>query len=349
MGLKEYVIRRILLMIPVLLGVALLIFSITQMIPPFHRALLYITNPEKLTKEGREEVIVKYGLNESAIAQFGHWFNNILHRNFGMSYIAKKPVLDVIMSKWPATIEIVMFAAPLIIIIGTYLGILSAMYRDLIVDHIIRIFSLIGWSLPTFWFGLILIAVFTGWLQLLPRSIYGRVSSETFFNVINSPQFVQYTGIYSVDGILNGRLDVTAEVLCNLVLPVTTLVVVSVAGLARVMRSSMLEALTKGYVITAKAKGLKFREVINKHVRRNALIPVVTLSGLYVAGMLNGLVITETIFRIGGLGMWAWESTYNMDIAAVVAFALFTGILFVVSNLIVDILYAYIDPRIRLG
>ena len=353
MGLREYIIRRLILFIFVLLGVAVLVFSIIQLIPAEQRIILYVTNPQHLTGSEIEKVIAKYHLRDPPIIQFFYWLDNILHGNFGLSRISHEPVLDAILSRWPATIEVVMFTFPPIVLVGVYLGIISAVHRDKPVDHAVRLFSLVGWALPTFWFALILIAIFAGWLHWLPApSPRGRLSPELYNQVvlgIGGQKIKLYTGIYTIDGILNGRLDVVADTIIHLILPIITLTVVSVAGLARVMRSSMLEALMKGYTVTARAKGLKFKDVINKHVRRNALIPVVTLSALYVAGMLNGLVITETVFRIGGLGRWAYESAYQTDQAAIVAFSLFAATMFVIANLIADILYAYIDPRIRLG
>jgi peptide/nickel transport system permease protein len=160
--------------------------------------------------------------------------------------------------------------------------------------------------------------------------------------------FIRYTGLNTIDGLLNGQFWITVDQVQHLVLPVTVLVTIQVALIVRIMRSSMLEALGKGYITTARAKGLSQKEVINKHARKNALIPTITLSGLLVAGMLNGVVITETVFGLSGVGQWAANSALNMDIAAVLGFTLFSGFLFVMANLIVDILYAYIDPRIRL-
>jgi peptide/nickel transport system permease protein len=150
------------------------------------------------------------------------------------------------------------------------------------------------------------------------------------------------------DGVLNGQLWVTVDALKHVILPVVVIVTIDVALLIRVMRSSMLETLGKAYIISARAKGLKEKVVIYRHARRNALIPVATLSGMLVAGLLGGLVITETVFAFGGLGQWAATSAIQIDIASVLGYAVLTALMFVIANLIVDILYAYIDPRIRL-
>jgi peptide/nickel transport system permease protein len=245
-----------------------------------------------------------------------------------------------------------MFAAPIIIFIGIYLGVQSAIHRNGFIDHICRVVSIIGWSLPSFWLGLILISVFSGQLRWVS---IGPLSQEGINHVANTALFTRYTGVSVFDGVLNSitRLDIsqlgiTLDALAHVILPVIVIVTIDVALLIRVMRSSMLEALNKQYIITAKAKGLSKNVVIYKHARRNALIPVATLSGMLVAGLLGGLVITETVFAYGGLGMWAARAALSTDIPAVLGYAILTAVIFVIANLIVDILYAYIDPRIRL-
>jgi len=343
MGLREYIIRRIIMIIPIIIGAVILIFAVVQLIPPGSRALLYVRTERDL--QFLEQIIKAYKLDASPIEQFADWLRQILQGNFGWTRVGRGPVLNVMFAKWPATIEIVMFAAPLTIIFGIILGVISAVHRDKLPDHITRLISIAGYSLPSFWLGLILLSltyVTTGTV------ITGRVSSSVQ-NIVKSPAWHVYTGLYTIDGIINGRFDVVLDALKHLALPVIVITTINMAGIIRLMRSSMLEALTKNYIITAKAKGLKNTKVINKHARRNALIPVVTISGLMVAGMLSGLVITETVFAFEGVGQWAAQCATQLDIAGVIGFTIFTGLLFVISNLIVDILYAYIDPRIRLG
>jgi peptide/nickel transport system permease protein len=183
---------------------------------------------------------------------------------------------------------------------------------------------------------------FTG---LLPPDRLGHQMSI----VVNSADFVRYTHINTIDAILNLNGPVLLDALRHIVLPVTTLSIVSVAFIMRLMRSSMLESLGKGYILTARAKGLAERVVVNKHARRNALIPVITVSGYVFAGLANGVVITETIFTFKGIGWWAAQAATRLDIASVLGFALFNAVLFVLVNLIVDILYTRVDPRVRLG
>ena len=344
MGLLEFTVRRLILLIPTLIGVTLLIFAVTQMIDPNIRALLYVTSDKQLDK--LPEVIAKYGLDRPFYEQYFSWITQVLQGNLGISKSANnQPVLDVLLKRFPATLELTLYSAPLIIFFGIYLGVKSAVHKDTIIDHVTRALAIVGWSLPSFWLGIILLSIFYGGLGWFPPA---RLDGPAY-TFVQSADWHKYTGLYTIDGLLNGQPWITFEAFRHLVLPVLVLTVIQVALLIRVMRSSMLESLSKGYIVTAKAKGLKNIEVINRHARRNALIPVVTLSGMLVAGMLGGLIITETVFAFPGIGQFAAAAALMTDIPAVLGFALFTGTIFVVANLLVDILYAFIDPRIKLG
>jgi dipeptide transport system permease protein len=357
MGLLTFVTRRMILLIPVLLGVTILIFVITMLFPPATRASIYMKNLKASTVTERNaiinETIYAYGLNNPFYVQYFTWLGQVLQGNLGWSMTDMQPVIQSIMTRFPATLEIVLYSAPIIVFVGIFLGVQSAVHRDKMVDHVTRSVSIMGWSLPSFWLGMLLITVF---YLYLGQSMFspGRLSSTALFHVHEPGEYRQYTGLYTIDGILNGQLWITADAITHLILPIFVLVTIQVALLIRVMRSSMLEALSKPYIIAAKAKGLTQKEVINKHARRNALIPVVTLSGLLVGGMLTGLTITETVFGLGGLGAWAAAAALGTggagpDIPSVLAFAMLSAIVFVVANLVVDVLYAYIDPRIRLA
>ena len=343
MGMKAYIVRRVLLFIPTLLGVTLLIFAILQFFTPEERASAYIRgtpkNPDVIYR-----VIEKYHLDAPLHIQYYFWITRVLSGDLGIAKSAGNiPVSVALLKGIPATFELVIFSIPSIIFLGIYLGIKSAVNRDKASDHIIRIFSIIGWSLPTFWSALILISIFYGGLGWVSA---GRLSNEAY-GVVTSPNFIRYTRINTIDGILNGQLWITIDALKHIVLPVINLTIISVALIVRVMRSSMLEELSKGYILTAKAKGLSNDVVINKHAKRNALIPVVTISGVLTAGLLTGVVITETVFNYKGIGYFAAHAALQMDIPSVLGFALFVGLVYSVANLIVDITYSYIDPRIR--
>ena len=343
MGLKAYIIRRLLLLPVVLFGATLLVFSLIQFLGPEARAALYIRDP----KQARHinEIIEKYHLNDPVYIQYFYWIKEVLHGNLGWSKSVNMPVAEALIKFLPATVELVMFAIPTIIILGIWLGKISAIHKDTVIDHVTRCLSIIGWALPTFWSAILLLSIFYGHLKLFPPE---RLSLDAALYV-NSPNFIRYTGINTIDALLNGQLWIFVDALKHLVLPVINLNIVIVALFMRVMRSSLLETLGKGYIITARAKGLSEKEVINKHAMRNALIPVITLAGPLTAGLITGVVVTETVFNVMGIGRWAWYAATQLDVPAVLGFTLFVGVVYVLTNLIVDVLYAYIDPRIKLG
>ncbi len=344
MELRAYIVRRLLLIIPVLFGVSLLIFALLQLFSPVERVALYVTDPKQFGSVA--DMIAKYGLDQPVWVQYGRWITEIFQGNLGWSKVVAQPVTSAIWNFLPATLELAIFATPLIIFGGIFLGSKAAAHKDKAIDHATRLGAIVGWSLPTFWLGLMLLMVFYGlFTGLLPPE---RLSTEMNI-LVHSESFTQYTKLHIVDAILNGNGRVLLDSLRHLVLPVITLTIVSMAFIMRLMRSSMLEALGKGYILTARAKGLDENTVVSKHARRNALIPVLTVSGYIFAGLVNGVVITETIFNYKGLGWWAWQSAVNLDVSGILGFALFNGVLFVFTNLVVDLLYARIDPRVRLG
>lgn len=344
MEFRAYIIRRLLLLIPVLFGVTLLIFGLLQMFSPIERAALYITDPKQFAD--LPNIIAKYGLDQPVWVQYGNWMNQIFHGNLGWSRVVSKPVVDAIIDFLPATVELALFAAPLIILGGIYLGSKAAAHKDKPIDHATRFGAILGWSLPTFWLGLMLLMIFYGYFSgLLPPERLGTTTNI----FVNSAEFTRFTKINTIDAILNGNLWVLGETLRHLILPVITLTVVNLAFIMRLMRSSMLETMGKSYIVTARAKGLPESVVVNKHARRNALIPVLTVSGFIFAAIINGVVVTETIFNYKGLGWWTWQSAVRLDVPSVLGFALFNAVLFVFTNLLVDLYYTRIDPRIRLG
>jgi dipeptide transport system permease protein len=342
--LRAYIVRRLILLIPVLLGVTLFIFGITMLFTPVERATLYVTNVRQLND--LPAIIERYGLDRPFIIQYGTWLGQVLRGNLGWSQVVSMPVARAIPHLLPASLELAIFALPLIVLVGIFFGTRSAAHKDKPLDHGTRVMAILGWSLPSFWLGLILLMVFYGYFRgLLPP---GRLSIPIDI-LVDSAGFTRYTHINTIDAILNLNGPVLLDALRHLVLPVTTLSVINMAFIMRLMRSSMLESLGKGYILTARAKGLHERVVLTKHARRNALIPVITVSGYLFAALASGAVITETIFSFKGIGWWAWQAAVRLDIASVLGFALFTASVFVAINLIVDILYTRVDPRVRLG
>ena len=340
-----FITRRSLLLILVLFGVSILLFGILMTFSPERRAAAYVSTPQQV--KDIPKIIKQFGLDDPFYIQYFRWVQEIWKGNLGWSLVASRPVGEAFWTYFPITLEMNLFAAPIVIFLGIWLGTISGIRRDTWVDHTTRIMAIIGWSLPTFLFALVLLMVFYGYFHLFSP---GVLSDQLTMMVLDDPgKFTHYTGMYTFDGILNGRLDVTLDALSHLVLPVMTYVIVVVALNMRVMRSGMIEELSKDYVITAIAKGADRRTVYIKHARRNALLPVVTVAGQLVAMSMEGSIAVEVVFNRHGIGWWLAESAIQLDMPVLLCICLFMGIVFVITNLILDILYAHIDPRIRLN
>ncbi len=344
MSLLSYIIRRLILMVFVLIGVSILIFAVMMLMPPGMRVAAYVSS-DRVTPEMMDAMIAKYGLNDPAPVQYYRWVRNILHGEFGYSVTASAPVINGFAQFFPTTLELVLYAAPLIILVGIFLGTIGAVHKDEPLDHGTRIFAIIGYSLPTFWLGLLLLMLLYGFAGLFPPGVLSNSAHQVVF----SPGFHRYTYILTIDAILNWRWDIFWDALYHLILPVVNLVIINSALVMRLMRSSMLESLGQDYVMTAKAKGADSRTLYRKHARRNAMLPVITVSGLTFAGLMAGAVITETIFDRTGIGWWSARAALQLDVAAIMFNVLFLGTVYVVINLIVDLIYAYVDPRVRLS
>jgi peptide/nickel transport system permease protein len=342
--MPTYIIRRFFLLILVLFGVSVLIFGILMTFSPERRAAAYVTTPQQAKDIPR--IINQFGLDDPFYIQYFRWLKEISKGNMGWSLVAARPVWEAFWRYFPVTLEMNLFAAPIVILFGIWLGTLSAIHKDTWIDHVTRIFAIVGWSLPTFLFALVLLMVFYGYFQLFSPGVLS--DSFSMFIIDNPDKFRRITGMYTVDGILNGRLDVALDALHHLVLPVLTYVIVVVALNMRVMRSGMIEELSKDYVITARAKGADKKTVRIRHARRNALLPVVTVAGQLVAMSMEGSIAVEVVFNRHGIGWWLAESAVQLDMPVLMCICLFMGVVFVVTNLVLDILYAYIDPRIRL-
>ena len=342
--MSKYIIRRLLILPLVMFGLSVLIFGMLMMLDPVERAALYVTNIPK-NPDAIQAIIDKYGLDQPVYIQYGRWLGNILHGNLGWSKTAQMPVTQAIEAYFPATLELGLWSFLPIMIVGTWLGIEAAIHHDTWIDQAARVFSIIGYSFPTFVFGLLALMIFYANLQWFPP---GRLSAWAN-QVVISPDFHTYTGMYTFDGLLNGRPDIFLDALRHLFLPALTLAYVDWALILRVARSSMLEVLNQDYIRTARSKGLPERQVIYGHARPNAMIPVVTIGGLLLVGLLNGVVITETVFNYHGMGLLAANAALNFDAVSVLGIALLAGTVLVIANLVVDILYRYLDPRIELA
>jgi ABC-type dipeptide/oligopeptide/nickel transport system permease component len=341
-----YILRRLLMLPLVLVGVTLLIFALLQLLSPFSRLAMYVNDPNQL-KQGPEELaemVEALGLNDPIWMQYGRWLNAVLHGDLGWSESGRQLVITAIRSRIPGTLELALYAVIPVIFGGIWLGKIAAVHQDKPVDHVGRVAAIVGWSFPTFVFGLFALFLFYGVLRWFPP---GRLSIAAT-RIVHSDAFTSYTGLHTIDALFNGNWLVLGDAFRHLVMPVTSLAILSWALIMRVMRSGMLEAMRQDYVTTARAKGLTERVVINKHARRNALLPVATIAGTMFAGLMGGVVITETVFNRPGLGRFAANAATQLDIPSILGFALFNGIIFVLVNLTVDVLYAYFDPRVRL-
>jgi peptide/nickel transport system permease protein len=353
--MTNYIIRRLIIVPFLLFGTTVLIFIMISFLSPAERSALWLRDVPR-NEAAWDSVIRRYCLDCPIYVQYYRWLvgvpiagtdeisGGVLRGSLGYSRTAHQPVVDLIEERFPATLELALWAVVPIVGGGVWLGVLSAVNHNKPIDQVARVFSIIGYSFPTFVFGLLVLMIFYAKLDWFPP---GRIS-DWASAIIRSDSFHQYTRLITVDAILNLRFDVFLDALRHLVLPIVTLSYLSWALLLRVTRSSMLETLRQDYVTTARAKGLTEKAVINKHARPNALIPVVTIGGATVVGLLNGVVITETIFDFPGIGSAAARAALQLDVVTVLGFVLFTGLILVLANLLVDILYVFIDPRVTL-
>jgi peptide/nickel transport system permease protein len=355
-----YIVRRLLLIPVLLFGVTILLFGMISLLSPDERLALYLRDIPKSAAQA-ETLKRKYGLYDSVFVQYKNWLvgqpvedpntgevsirGGILSGDFGWSKSGSDTIANVIQRRFPATVELALWAIIPIVGVGIWMGVLAAVNHNKLIDQILRVFAIVGTSVPVFVFGLLALMLFYAKLQWFPPSNLSDWAKQ----IVNSSEFVRYTSLNTIDALLNGRLDIFIDGLRHLVLPILTLAYIQWALLLKVTRSSMLESLRQDYVTTARAKGLRERVVINKHARPNAMIPVVTVSGAIVVGLLNGVVITETIYNYPGIGSVAAQAAGQLDVLTVLGFTLFTGIILLLGNLIVDVLYAVVDPRVRLG
>lgn len=356
----QYIVRRIFTSIPVLIGILLVTFSLARLIPGDPcRSIL----GEKATKEICDRFNREKGLDKPVLTQFAIYTSEIVRGDFGTSFRFSKPVVDLLVERLPTTIELAFTALTLSVLVGIPLGVISAVRHNSWIDVFTMVWANAGISMPVFWLGLMLAYVFSLLLKdtpfWLPPS--GRLSPglspATFYQVwgLNVPEkgFLLSTYIFIgrlnvLNAILTGNWKVLGDAIQHLILPSLALSTIPMALIARMTRSSMLEVLGQDYVRTARAKGLPFSGVVVKHAFRNALLPVVTIIGLSLGALMGGAVLTESIFGLSGVGRIMYESITARDYGIVQGFTVVIAVFFVIVNLLVDISYAYLDPRIRL-
>ena len=343
-----YILRRLLFLPVIWFLVTISTFLFMAPLGVHQRLGIYVqVNPESLTSklspEQFQRLIEKYGLADPFYVQYWRWLDGVLHGNWGWSKTAQAPVADALAQRIPVSLELTLFAIAPVILLAIVLGIRSAVKKGRLEDQLIRAVTISGYSLPSFVFGLFALLIFYGILGWFPP---GRLSLYAE-QIVFSPAFHRFTGLVTVDAVLNGRLDILVDALRHLVLPMVTLSYISWAGLTQVTRSSMLETLGQEYVTAARARGIPERRVIYDHARRNAMIPVTTLSLGAIVGLVLGVFITETVFNIRGLGFWGVQAALQYDVPAMLGITVFDTTLIVLGNLAIDIAYTIVDPRIR--
>lgn len=336
MQIRDYVLRRLLVLPILALGVSIVVFSLTRI--GGSPIAIYLSH--EMTPEQVAEVEARFHLDEALPVQYFYWISGVAQGDLGWSGVSSAPVTEVFPDKLAATMELAVSAAVVAVGLGLGLGTFAGARRNRLPDHLTRVFSISGASMPLFWFAILMLIVFwvkLGWFPI------GR-SDPAIFATISHP-----TGLYTVDALLAGNLTAFRDAVWHLILPAVTLGYGATAIIARMMRSSLVEELQEEYVDAARAKGLPERLVLRKHARRNALIPTVTVIGLTFGFLLQGTVVAEIIFRWPGLGRWMADAVLRGDQATIMAYVMFTSVLFLFVNLAVDVTYAYLDRRVVLG
>ena len=346
MGFVSYALRRLAFLGLVLLGVSLVVFFVLRGMPGVDPLAAYITPGLPISEDALRGLRRDLHLDDPLPVQYLYYVGNLLRGDWGYSRTAAQPVLVALLGRLPATMELA-FAAILISVgLGVPAGVLAALRRDRAPDVAVRVLSLTGISFPVFWVGIILQLVFFYWftamgLPGLPSR--GRVDEQ----IALQHQLTAVTGFYAVDSLLRGNVAFFASALRHLVLPAFTLSLISLAAIVRIMRASMLEVLGQDYILLARSKGVPPRRIIARHALRNAITPVLTTAGTTLGFLLGGAVVVETVFSWPGIGRLAAQGILNNDSLLVVGFTLFVATMMVLVNLVVDVLYAVVDPRVR--
>jgi len=339
MGLSGHIIRRLLLVIPMLIGITLVTFGVSRLVPS--DPLVVIVGEKALDHPDIVEAATrKWGLDRPVHEQYVIYVWNLLHGDMGLSFKTKRPVAEELAQYLPATVELGFCSLVFALAVGLPLGIIAALKSGKWADHLARLISLLGASSPPFWSGLVLLFLLYYVLQVLPGP--GRIDTRAIV-----PENI--TGLYLIDTLLRGDLEGFVDVAHHLILPSIILGSYTLAHVSRITRSSLLEVLQTDYVRTARAKGLPERRVVLIHALRNAFIPTLTVIGLAFAGLMAGAIMTETVFAWPGIGRYAVEAAANLDYPAVMGTTLLIATIYIFVNLVVDILYGIVDPRIREG
>jgi dipeptide transport system permease protein len=331
----RFFLYRLALLVPTFIGVSIVAFAFIRLLPG--DPILLLAGERGMSEQRYQELQALYGFDQPYYIQYFNYVADILQGDFGTSIATKRPVFEEFFTLFPATLELSICAIIIAVSIGIPAGVVAAVKRGSWLDQSIMGVALVGYSMPIFWWGLLLIIFFAGFLQWTPVS--GRISLLYFFPNV--------TGFMLIDSLLSGQEGAFKSAVSHLILPSIVLATIPLAVIARQTRSAMLEVLGEDYVRTARSKGLAPRRVIGVHALRNALIPVVTTIGLQVGVLMTGAILTETIFSWPGIGKWMIDSVGKRDYEVVQGGLLLIAAIIMLVNLFVDVLYGLINPRIR--
>lgn len=355
----RFMARRLVLLLPVAIGILLVTFLIVRLIPGDPCVAML---GERATEAKCEEFKERYGLNDNVFVQFVRYIGNMAQGDFGESIRFSRPVSDIIAERLPMTIELTLFAMLFSTSVGIFLGIISALKPNSFTDTLTMVVANVGVSMPVFWLGLMLAYFFALVMKDTPFFIppSGRLgASVTLVNLAKQWGLTELTGIpkFAVyflsnsaiaNSIITGNWATLKDALWHLILPSVAVGTIPLAIIARMTRSTLVEVMQQDYVRTARAKGVKERKVVSRHAMRNVMIPVITIIGIETGALLSGAVLTETVFALPGVGTMLVQSILSRDYPVVQGFTLIIAIIFVLINLLVDVSYAYLDPRVRL-
>ncbi|MCP4166399.1 MAG: ABC transporter permease [Chloroflexi bacterium] len=338
MSVFAYATRRLILLVFMLLAVSIITFTLSRIVPGDPARLMAGMNAKAEQVENMRE---RLGLDRPLPEQYLRYMGDLVRGDLGISLLNSRPVSENLRHFFPATLELAGVAFILAVLIGVPLGVISAVKRNTWLDHTSRLAALVGLGFPTFWLGIVLILIFFFYLDWLPGG--QRVDIAVNLNRKAPP----ITNLILVDALITGDWALMQSGIKHLILPAITLAIAPMARFTRFTRGVMLEEMSKGYVNTARSKGLHNRTVIMRHVMRNAFIPTVTIMGLAIGFMLSGSVLVETIFNWPGIGQYAYDAVFNLDYPAILGTTLLVTVVFMMVNLAVDILYVFLDPRIE--
>lgn len=331
----RFILKKLLYLVPTMFGITLVAFGFIRLLPG--DPVLLMAGERGVSPERYAQIAAQLGYDKPIWQQYLHYIGNLLQGDLGNSLVTKKPVLNEFLALFPATVELALVAIIIATAIGVPVGVIAAIKRGSWFDQLSMTAALVGFSMPIFWWGLLLIILFSGVLGWTPVS--GRISLLYFFPPV--------TGFMLIDSLLSGQKGAFASAVSHLILPSIVLATIPLAVIARQTRSAMLEVMGEDYVRTARAKGLSPRRVIGVHALRNAMIPVVTTIGLQIGVLMAGAILTETIFSWPGIGKWMIDSISRRDYPVVQSGLLLIAAIVMIVNLLVDLTYGLINPRIR--